>query len=60
MNSDLTSFGKEGSGKGHFDLPRDIACERTGKVYVADCDNHRIQVFTAEGKFFCAPYTQHN
>ncbi len=54
MNSDLTfssSFGKNGSGEGQFHLPFDIACEKTGKVYVADRDNHRIQVFTAEGKF---------
>ena len=26
-------------------------CDITGKVYVADSGNHRIQVFTAEGKF---------
>ena len=54
LNSDLTfssSFGKYGSGKGQFDSPCDIACDRTGKVYVADTDNHRIQVFTADGKF---------
>ena len=27
-----------------------IACDSSGKVYVADSGNHRIQVFTAEGK----------
>ncbi len=31
--------------------PRDIACDRTGKVYIADQNNHCIQVFTAEGNF---------
>ena len=39
MNSDLTFssiFGKEGSGKGQFSSPRGIACDSTGKVYVAD------------------------
>ncbi len=54
LYSNLTfssSFGKEGSGKGHFYHPEDIAIDRTGKVYVADRENHRIQVFTAEGKF---------
>ncbi len=54
MNSDLTfssSFGMEGLGKGQFNYPQDIACDRTGKVYVADKYNHRIQDFTAEGKF---------
>ncbi len=43
------SFGKKGSGRGQFNLARDIACDRTGKVYVSDRDNHRIQVFTADG-----------
>ncbi len=28
-----------------------IACDSTGKVYVADNGNNRIQVFTAEGEF---------
>ena len=64
FNSDLTfssTFGKKGSGKGQFYKPYDIACDGTGKVYVADdCtgkvyvadrNNHRIQVFTAEGQF---------
>ena len=54
LNSDLTisrSFGQQGSGKGQFITPYDIACDRTGKVYVADTNNHRVQVFTAEGKF---------
>ena len=50
LNSDFT-FGKEGSGKGHFKCPSLVACDSTGKVYVADVCNHRIQVFTAEGKF---------
>ena len=54
LNSDFTLFsifGRRGSVKGHFSSPRGIACDSTGKVYVADTDNHRIQVFTAEGKF---------
>ena len=54
LNSDLTYcsvFGKDGSGKGQFDGAYDVACDSTGKVYVADSDNHCVQVFTAEGKF---------
>ena len=54
LHSDLTfssTFGKRGRGKGQFDSPQGIACDRTGNVYVADRDNYRIQVFTAEGKF---------
>ena len=52
LNSDLTffsTFGRQGSGKGQFSNPWGIACDSTGKVYVAD--NDRIQVFTAMGKF---------
>ena len=55
LNYDLTfssTFGKRGSGKGQLNNPcMGIACDSTGKVYVADHSNHRIQVFTAEGKF---------
>lgn len=54
LNSELRcirSFGKYGSSRGQFDYPWGIACDSTGKVYVADSANHRIQIFTAEGKF---------
>ena len=54
LNPDLTffgTFGEYGSGIGQLHSPRGIACDGTGKVYLADRDNHRIQVFTAEGKF---------
>ena len=56
LNSDLTfssTFGQKGfrSGKGKFDGPWDVACDRSGNVYVVDYYSHRIQVFTAEGKF---------
>ena len=56
LNSDLTfswtsSFGKRGSSKGYLEYPCGIACDSTGKVYVADQCNNRVQVFSAEGKF---------
>ncbi len=51
LNSDLTYSGNcFGGGKGQLSSPWGIACDNTGKVYVADSGNHRIQVFTAEGK----------
>ena len=47
--------GKGGKDKGHvrvqFEYPYGIACDSTGKVYVADTDNKRVQVFTPEGIF---------
>jgi outer membrane protein assembly factor BamB len=53
-------WGKEGSRAGEFDFvgsnPEDgasagIAVAPDGKVYVSDSDNHRVQVFSADGKF---------
>ena len=51
LSTSVLSFGKKGSGKGCFDCPYSVAFDSTGNVYVADTLNHRIQVFTAEGKF---------
>ena len=54
LNSDLTfhkRFGEEGSGKAQFNFPRGISCTASGKVIVADSENHRVQVFSSEGRF---------
>ena len=54
LNPDLTfssSFGSEGRDNEQFSHPWNVACDSTGNVYVADCENKRIQVFTAEGQF---------
>ncbi|MSR59329.1 MAG: hypothetical protein EXS05_17080 [Planctomycetaceae bacterium] len=47
----LFSWGEPGSGPGQFNLPHGIAVDRQGRVYVADRENSRIQIFTPDGKF---------
>ena len=44
-------FGSKGTGKGQFNLPVGIDISDTGKVFIADTRNSRIQAFDAEGKF---------
>ncbi len=48
---DIHEFGSSGYDEGQFNDLRQIACDSTENVYVADSGNNRIQVFTAEGKF---------
>ncbi len=38
-------------GAGEFNRPRGIYADGSGKMYVVDTENHRIQVFDSEGKF---------
>jgi len=47
----IKSWGEPGAGPGQFNLPHNIACDEDGWVYVADRENHRIQVFDGEGRF---------
>jgi DNA-binding beta-propeller fold protein YncE len=47
----LKSWGGPGAGPGQFDNPHSIAVDGQGRVYVADRNNRRIQVFDGEGNF---------
>lgn len=47
----LMDFGHKGSGEGEFDLPHGITVDAGGRVYVADRNNERVQVFDANGRF---------
>ena len=47
----ITSFGSPGSSPGQFRVPHSIRVSGDGRVYVADRENHRVQVFTPEGEF---------
>ena len=47
----LFSWGGPGSGPGEFNLPHGIDVDSRGRVFVADRENSRIQLFDAEGRF---------
>lgn len=47
----LFSWGKPGTDPGEFNIVHNIATDSEGYVYVADRENHRVQVFDANGKY---------
>jgi sugar lactone lactonase YvrE len=46
----LTSWGEPGGGPGEFRIPHGIGVDKNDRVYVADRENNRVQVFDPEGK----------
>jgi DNA-binding beta-propeller fold protein YncE len=47
----LMSWGEPGGELGQFRLPHSVHVDKRSQVWVADRENHRIQVFNSEGKF---------
>ena len=47
----LLSWGEPGSEPGQFNVPHNICADDAGWVYVADRENHRIQVFDGSGRY---------
>ncbi len=47
----LLSWGESGSGPGEFNIVHNITTDADGWVYVADRENHRVQVFDGQGKY---------
>ncbi len=47
----LFQWGKPGTGPGEFNTPHAIALDKAGRVYVADRQNDRVQVFDGNGNF---------
>lgn len=46
-----SQWGAKGTGDGEFNLVHDVAIDAKGRIYVADRENRRIQVFDGDGKF---------
>jgi len=47
----LLSWGEPGSDPGQFNLVHTVCTDKDGYVYVADRENHRVQVFDSNGKY---------
>ncbi|HLB89620.1 MAG TPA: peptidyl-alpha-hydroxyglycine alpha-amidating lyase family protein [Terriglobales bacterium] len=47
----LFSWGEPGSDPGQFNIVHNICTDKDGWVYVADRENHRIQIFDDNGKY---------
>jgi DNA-binding beta-propeller fold protein YncE len=47
----LLSWGEPGSDPGQFNIVHNICADADGWVYVADRENHRVQVFDGNGRY---------
>jgi ABC-type Fe3+ transport system permease subunit/streptogramin lyase len=50
----ISAFGRPGLGNGEFNRAEGIDLDASGRLYVADSCNHRIQVFSSEGEWLRA------
>lgn len=48
----ITTFGSQGSGANQFNSPTGVYMSSNGLVFVADQNNHRLQIFTQTGNSF--------
>ena len=47
----ISSFGAPGSGPGEFRVPHSVRVSPDGRIYVADRENNRVQIFSPRGEF---------
>ena len=47
----INAWGKKGIAPGEFDTPHGLAFDSKGRLFVADRNNNRIQIFDQEGTF---------
>ncbi len=55
----LFSWGTSGCGPGEFNLVHSVCTDKQGDVYVADRENHRIQVFDSDGNLKAQWHNMH-
>ena len=47
----LFSWGESGTSEGQFNIVHNLVVDKDGWVYVADRENHRVQVFDSKGRY---------
>lgn len=47
----VLSIGGQGSAEGQFEAPRGVAVSDSGRIYVLDSDNNRVQYFSENGGY---------
>ena len=47
----VMSWGEPGTDPGQFNIAHNICCDPDGYVFVADRENHRVQVFDGNGRY---------
>lgn len=47
----VLSWGEPGTDPGQFNIVHNISTDKDGLVYVADRENHRVQIFDGNGKY---------
>jgi ABC-type Fe3+ transport system permease subunit/DNA-binding beta-propeller fold protein YncE len=50
----VSVFGQAGTGPGEFNRAEGLCVDAQDRIYVADSCNHRIQIFSSDGKFIRA------
>jgi sugar lactone lactonase YvrE len=50
----LKTMGRKGASDGEFNRPEGLAFDAQGRLFVADSCNHRIQIFSRDGKWLAS------
>jgi len=50
----IDSWGQPGEARGEFRIPHGLGIDRSGRLYVADRENNRVQIFSADGEWIDA------